>query len=141
MTDHPLEWLKDQPAAVALLVSYSQLEELARATAPRKPPAAPVIESDDPVDSAESEDDSATWIPRITTLPDVQRSDMPAIHGRLIALGLLKFELFGKSGGIRYRLSTLGRKALTAPEPVAVEPEPTLVDEPELEDALYEAVA
>ena len=68
MTDQPLEWLLEQPAGLSLLAAYAQRE----AEVPRKPrtaEAAPAPVPDPPVTVAEGddeEDDSATWIPRLT---------------------------------------------------------------------------
>jgi hypothetical protein len=122
MTDHPHEWLRDQPAAAALLGAYALSAETASAGRESAKAAAPE-NPDDPVE-ADDADDSASWLPRITQLADVDPSTMPALHGRLIALGLLRFELFGRAGGMRYRLSPLGRRALAPPPAVPEELEP-----------------
>jgi hypothetical protein len=55
------------------------------------------------------------WVPRIESIPDFDPALLSPVHGKLIALGLLKFDLDGKSGGIQYQLTPLGRNALLAP--------------------------
>jgi hypothetical protein len=121
MTDQPLEWLKEQPAGLALLAAYARHE----ADCPRRP--RPAESADPPVDAAadsdpEFEADASHWIPRLTAVENVDPASLPSLHGRLIALGLLKFELFGRTGGMRYRLSTAGRQTLaTATETHSIE--------------------
>lgn len=121
MTEHPHEWLRDQHEAAVLLEAYARLESALAAERGSAKPAAPAAVSEE--ESAESDEggDGDSWVARITRLPEVDPATMPALHGRLIALGLLRFELFGRTGGMRYRLSPLGRRALNAPPPVVVE--------------------
>lgn len=58
-----------------------------------------------------ADDDAAGWIPRLAMVEQVSPERMAPIHGRLIALGLLKFQLLDRSGMV-YRLSPEGRFAL-----------------------------
>ncbi len=53
------------------------------------------------------------WIPRIRTLSDVGGEQLSQLHGKLIAVGLLKFELGGRTSGMSYQLSSLGIRALS----------------------------
>ncbi|MBX3443412.1 MAG: hypothetical protein KF774_13485 [Planctomyces sp.] len=125
MTDHALDWLGSQPEGRTLLTAYSEREAaLPKRAEPAKAAAAAVVATE-PADGLGElgEDDASdvevgggaerieSWIPRIMSLPGVDAASLPALHGRLIALGLLKFELFGRQGGMRYRLTPLGRKA------------------------------
>jgi hypothetical protein len=52
------------------------------------------------------------WIARVRTVEGICPDHLPQIHGKLIALGLLKFQLAGRETGICYQLSTLGRHVL-----------------------------
>jgi hypothetical protein len=114
MTDQHLDWLKEQPAAILLLEAYARLE----AALPRRPsklgkaeplPTAPEPTADN--DSAEEADDAECWIPRLKSLEGVDPDVVSQLHGGLIARGLLKFEVFGRQLGMRYRLTPDGRKA------------------------------
>lgn len=68
------------------------------------------------IDSAELETSTTartmTWIPRLREVADVPHDRLTPIHGRLIAHGLLQFQLLGREEGVVYRLTPAGRKAL-----------------------------
>ena len=51
------------------------------------------------------------WVDRIFELANLDGNQLSKFHGRLIALGMLDFELGGRNEGMRYQLSTLGRLA------------------------------
>jgi hypothetical protein len=51
------------------------------------------------------------WQPRLAEVPGVERGDLAGLHGKLIALGFLKFELHAKNG-MQYQVSPLGRQTL-----------------------------
>jgi len=55
------------------------------------------------------------WIPRLRDVDEVPRDRLTPIHGRLIAHGLLQFQLQGREEGVVYRLTPAGRKALSQP--------------------------
>jgi hypothetical protein len=55
------------------------------------------------------------WVDRITEIEGVVSEQLSRMHGKLIALGLLEFELGDRTGGMRYQISLLGRQALRAP--------------------------
>jgi hypothetical protein len=55
------------------------------------------------------------WLPRITDVAGIAPELLSAIHGKLIALGMLKFELKSPTDGLLYQITTLGRQALTPP--------------------------
>jgi hypothetical protein len=42
----------------------------------------------------------------------LETSSLTSIHGFLIAQGLIKFEFTGRSVGLQYQLSTLGRESI-----------------------------
>lgn len=56
------------------------------------------------------------WLPRHTEVEGVPVEQLSGIHGKLIALGFLKFELGNRTDGVRYRVSPFGRQALLAIE-------------------------
>lgn len=55
------------------------------------------------------------WISRVTEVPDIESSELPTIHGRLIAFGLLKFDVSGRDTGLKYQLTPQGKQALAGP--------------------------
>lgn len=52
------------------------------------------------------------WIPRVTEVAAIESTKLPAIHGKLIAFGFLKFDLAGRDAGMRYQLTPQGKQAL-----------------------------
>lgn len=132
MTDQHQDWLKEQPAAVLILAGYAEREALLPKRAPRQAataavPVAPVgetetpAEGDEPASEAENAD---SWVPRVTSLDGVDSVLLSLLHGGLIARGLLKYELFGRQLGVRYRLTPDGRRAA---EPATTAPAETPV--------------
>lgn len=53
-----------------------------------------------------------TWLDRIEDQLAVEPEELSRLHGKLIAMGLLDFEVSPKGNGVRYQISTLGRTAL-----------------------------
>lgn len=53
------------------------------------------------------------WVPRLGMVADVPTERLSAIHGKLIALGMLRFELAGRTEGVLYQVTPLGRQAIT----------------------------
>ncbi len=130
MTDQHQDWLKEQPAAVLILAGYAEREALlpkrvARQAATAAVPVVSVGENETPADGDEtvSEAENAdSWVPRVTLLEGVDSVLLSQLHGGLIARGLLKYELFGRQFGVRYRLTPDGRRAA---EPGATTPAET----------------
>ncbi|MGH7127710.1 MAG: hypothetical protein ACREJB_09105 [Planctomycetaceae bacterium] len=54
------------------------------------------------------------WLERLDRIDGVKAERLSRVHGRLIALGFLKFQLAGQNAGVRYQLSPSGREALDA---------------------------
>jgi len=52
------------------------------------------------------------WLDRLLDVPGVESSSLTSIHGFLIAQGLIKFEFTGRSVGLQYQLSSLGRESI-----------------------------
>lgn len=69
--------------------------------------------------SREASPDSDGWVARQTDVPGVDPSVLSSIHGKLIAFGMLKFDVGGRDVGVQYQLTTQGRQALVG-ELVAV---------------------
>jgi len=51
------------------------------------------------------------WRPRLARIDGVEPAQLSRLHGTLIALGCLKFELSGKVG-VQYQLTPFGRQTL-----------------------------
>lgn len=49
--------------------------------------------------------------PRVREVDGVPADQMARVHGKLIAHGLLQVEIAGRTGGMLYQLTTLGRRA------------------------------
>lgn len=56
--------------------------------------------------------DGNVWIPRQTEIPGVQAENLSSVHGKLIAFGMLKFDVGGRDVGIQYQVTHQGRRAL-----------------------------
>ena len=56
------------------------------------------------------------WVPRLHAVEGLAGEQLPGIHGKLIALGFLKFELAARAEGVVYQLTPLGKQALLPPE-------------------------
>lgn len=52
------------------------------------------------------------WLDRVDEVVGVDKVRLTGIHGFLIAQGMLKFEITGRSVGLQYQLSPLGRESL-----------------------------
>lgn len=52
------------------------------------------------------------WLDRLTSASEIDAEQLTQIHGELIALGMLKFELTNRETGLRYRISDRGRATL-----------------------------
>jgi hypothetical protein len=86
MEDHELEMLRRHPQWESVLNVYKQVEDDSRLKNP----------------------EFDGWMPRVHDVPEVASTELPGIHGKLIAFGFLKFDLAGRDGGIRYQLTQLG---------------------------------
>lgn len=65
------------------------------------------------------------WRPRVPALPGIDSARLSRLHGTLIALGLLQFEIAGKTG-IQYQLTPLGLETLERGLLANAEAEPNL---------------
>lgn len=109
------DWLR-------LLAAYAQSEELAAqaeaaaakqvAKQSTKVAPAPAVSAEPiPANSDNDGEESATgWVTRISVLEGVEAAELSTLHGRLIALGYLKFKLIDRQVGLRYRLTPAGKQ-------------------------------
>ncbi len=83
--------------------------------------------------AAESGQDSKiqTWIPRLAEVEGVDSKELSKIHGKLIALGYLKFQLSGREKGMCYQVSPLGKQALEQNAPAETDHQLSSASKPE----------
>ena len=62
----------------------------------------------------DSEDSQIGWVGRVHHLDGVDPQRMSTLHGRVIALGYLKFQLIDRQIGLRYRLTPAGKQLVKA---------------------------
>lgn len=86
MLDDPQVLIAERPDWLRILHVYSQAAELAA-----------------------SEEEPNRWVGRIHHVDGVDDEDLSDIHGQLIALGWLTFQIDSQRGGLCYRLSPEGR--------------------------------
>lgn len=92
MTDDALQLLLEECDYATLLEAYERAE----------PPSEP-----------QTEDDlDAGWVSRLTQVAGIEDARLAPMHGKLIAHGLLSFQLTGRTSGVVYRVSADGRAAL-----------------------------
>jgi hypothetical protein len=63
------------------------------------------------------------WSPRITAVEGLAAEQVSVIHGKLIALGMLKFEIGSRADGVHYQITSLGRQALLPADERQLTPE------------------
>jgi hypothetical protein len=69
------------------------------------------------------------WVSRIHEVEGVPHEQLSPIHGKLIALGFLKFEIAPQAQGIQYQLLPSGKQALMPPEKRQIVPDWMLTEE------------
>ena len=67
--------------------------------------------------------ESLEWSPRITLVEGLAAEQVSVIHGKLIALGMLKFEIGNRADGVHYQITALGRQALLPADERQLTPE------------------
>ena len=70
-----------------------------------------VFESVTPSDVETSDFVARGFRPRVREVDGVPADQMARVHGKLIAHGLLQVEIAGRTGGMLYQLTALGRRA------------------------------
>ena len=58
------------------------------------------------------EDERDDWLPRIASLDGFDGERLSSLHGRLIAMGWLGFEVGDRMTGMRYRITREGQRVL-----------------------------
>ncbi len=79
------------------------------------------------------------WLNRVQTCGELTAAQLTAVHGSLIARGMLRFELVSRTAGLQYRISDLGREILRRQNTVL--PEPNASDDPSDNDRAAPAEA
>jgi hypothetical protein len=98
MLDYVAEELSSTPGWRRVLEAYaSQTATLAAPT---------------PASQVPGSSESVGWVKRLSRLDGIEPERLPSLHGKLIALGLLSFEISGKAG-MQYQLSPLGHRTLS----------------------------
>ena len=111
MITEPTELLAENPDWIRVLAAYVEAEqELAASQQPQQPSDTGQQVADE--SEEEESPQSKKWLPRVRQVDDVPLSQLPAIHGKLIAHGLLKFDLQGRNDGVVYRLTPQSRSAV-----------------------------
>jgi hypothetical protein len=100
MTENVCELLAANPDWVQVLSAYAVAE---RNAGPRQ-------------EGEDGEEEAAGWVPRLDAVANVPEGRLAPIHGKLIALGLLRFQLLGRTAGVVYRLTTEARQSLECVE-------------------------
>ena len=90
MEDFDILQLRRNPDWRATLQAYYDLQQLAAQSAP----------------------DSEPWVARQTEIAGIDPAILSSIHGKLIAYGLLKFDVGGRDVGVLYQVTHQGRRAL-----------------------------
>jgi hypothetical protein len=100
--------LNDQQELICVLAAYRAAEQA------DPEPSQPVV-AVEPIDlsteNAEAESDTG-WIPRLRELQGIAAERLAPLHGQLIAHGLLRFNLLGRTAGVGYRVTPEGRQLL-----------------------------
>lgn len=97
----------DQQDLICILAAYQAAQMTVPAAAALAKPAPAEIGTE----VADAEDDTG-WVPRLRELPSVAAERLAPLHGQLIAHGLLKFNLLGRTQGVGYRVTPEGREVL-----------------------------
>jgi hypothetical protein len=98
----------DQQDLICILAAYqaAQHEEPAAAA-----PMTVSASAESGVENSDVEEETG-WIPRLKELPGIAAERLAPLHGLLIAHGLLRFNLLGRSLGVGYRVTPEGRDVL-----------------------------
>jgi hypothetical protein len=105
--------LNDQQELISVLAAYRTAEQTDLG---QVQPVVAVESSEPGVESADAESDTG-WIPRLRELPGVAAERLALLHGQLIAHGLLRFSLLGRTAGVGYRVTPEGRQLIATTRP------------------------
>ena len=62
----------------------------------------------------EQDPEAEGWVERLQKVDQVEAEQLSRIHGKLIALGFLKFELGNRHAGVQYKITRSGQRALNS---------------------------
>ena len=115
MQDFEAHCFQNREDWLRLLMAYAQAEEVASvADAASAKSAVPPAVSAASVIEGEAEESATGWVARISSIAGVEAARMSTLHGRVIALGYLKFKLIDRQVGLRYRLTPSGKQLVSA---------------------------
>lgn len=119
MQDFEAQCFQNREDWLRLLLAYAQAEEVAAAAEAAlakvsTPPAVSAAPAVSVASDTEVEESATGWVARISSIEGVEASQMSMLHGRVIALGYLKFKLIDRQVGLRYRLTPSGKQAAQA---------------------------
>jgi hypothetical protein len=103
--------LNEQQELICVLAAYRAAEQADPVHVEQ--PAVAVEAAEPGVEAVEAESDTS-WIPRLRELPGVAGDRLALLHGQLIAHGLLRFNLLGRTAGVGYRVTPEGRQLLAS---------------------------
>jgi hypothetical protein len=69
------------------------------------------------------------WLNRVDDVAGVDPTSLTRIHGMLIAQGMLKFEITGRSVGLQYQISSSGREAIARQQTMVSDSDSELMTE------------
>lgn len=70
----------------------------------------------EPAGEEPTDEEREGWLPRVDDLDGVEPDRLPRLHGRLIAFGLIEFQLTSMTTGVVYRATRTGRDWLKGGE-------------------------
>jgi hypothetical protein len=122
---------EDDLAVLAAYAVAQEIAEAARRSQPQgersQPLSAAAFDEAAELDEGLGEDGESTqelksaprrthiWVQRLRVVDGILPDRMAPIHGRLIAHGLLQFQLQGRDEGVVYRVTSAGRQKLNPP--------------------------
>ena len=127
MIEHEWQQLRDNPDWALVLTTYATLTAEALAERPptqqeqsedvRAASQSEVGDADqvllqDPSTAPSETARNTGWICRLTEIEGLSSGRLSTIHGQLIAFGFLNFELTNRTTGMRYQVTSLGRRCL-----------------------------
>jgi hypothetical protein len=115
MIDYGFKELNTNPSWLRLLSAYQAADQTSR---------------------GDKEEEFDGWTPRINDLVGLDEAELCRVHGKLISLGYLKFELGNRLDGIKYQLSSEAVRALGSSEQADFDAELDTEDEFQYEDHL-----
>lgn len=92
MDEMDQQQLLEQPELIRVLELYSEL----------------IVQAGEDRDNEEL---GTRWAQRIVELPNLEAKTLSSLHGQLIALGWLTFQLEDRNSGLMYRLTAEGKRA------------------------------